>query len=139
MPGLKIDMKGLDKTLAKLDMKKFNERVEDEIHGFGLDVERDAKLLCPVDEGLLKGSIFQDPKEMSVVVGVRADYAAYVEFGTGRFAAAEVAKLPPEWQEYARTYYVNGKGRLPAQPFFYPAYEENRLQLIKNLKELLNA
>ena len=189
--GLNISIKGLDETLAKLDIKKFEKVIESEIHTFGLNVEQDAKQLCPVDEGHLKGSVFQEPKRLGVEVGVRANYAAYVEFGTRKFATAYVSTLPSDWQAYASQFKGKGGGSMDefiqsimawvlrkgigggrttggnlsrsrssddamqqaaynialyilrngikAQPFLYPAFEENRIILIKNLKELLNA
>lgn len=48
--------------------------------------------------------------------------AAYLEFGTGNFAAAYVPGIPKDWQELAQTFYVNGLGRMPASPYLYPAF-----------------
>ena len=45
---------------------------------------------------------------------------AYVEFGTGQSAQALVPTLPKEFQDIARTFYINGQGRLIAKPYFYP-------------------
>jgi hypothetical protein len=63
--------------------------------------------------------------------------SAYVEFGTGVYAANYVPSLPPEIQEYARTFYVNGKGTLPATPFLFNSFLEERVELIKRIKEIL--
>lgn len=48
--------------------------------------------------------------------------AAYLEFGTGNFAAAYVPGIPKDWQELAQSFYVNGLGRMPASPYLYPAF-----------------
>ena len=141
--GITIKVTGMDKTLAKLDaMKGLEQDLSDELAAFGMDVARDAKQVCPVDEGYLKNSIFFDASWLKVEIGARANYAAYVEFGTRKFAAAEVATLPPDIQAYAAQF----KGRpnllatgMRARPFLFPSYETNRLKLIKRLKELFNA
>lgn len=143
MAGFKMDMAGLDKVLAKLDVKKFEQEIEGELHAFGLDVKRDAQDILARDlkysNGGLNTHIFSVPGDMSVKIIATKDYAAYVEFGTGRFAALYVPSIEPEWQEYARSFYINGQGRMRPTPFLYPAFEKNKIELIKRLKNLLNA
>ena len=101
MSGTFIKIEGLDKTLARFDIKKFEPQVQTSFNNFGIRVELTAKSLVPVDEGRLKNSIFQDPSRLAVTVGASADYAAYLEFGTRKFAAKYVATLPQNWREFA--------------------------------------
>lgn len=101
MAGTFIKIEGLDKTLARFDIKKFEPQVQTSFNNFGIRVELTAKSLVPVDEGRLKNSIFQDPSRLAVTVGASADYAAYLEFGTRKFAAAYVNSLPAQWKELA--------------------------------------
>lgn len=55
-----------------------------------MDVERDAKMFCPVDTGNLRGSISTSFSgdgrggSMSAEIGPTASYGSYVEFGTSR-------------------------------------------------------
>ena len=54
----------------------------------GLVAEGYAKKLCPVDTGNLRNSITHtvtDVNEQATYVGSNAEYAAYVELGTGVF------------------------------------------------------
>jgi len=140
MPGISINMEGLDKTLAKLDVKKLSQDIEGELHAFGMNVMQDAISNVSKTKFIeLMQAIKQEPLPMAVKVVVLKSYAAYVEFGTGRFAALYVPSIEPEWQAYARTFYINGQGRLPASPYLYPAFEKNKIELIKRLKTLLNA
>jgi len=196
MPGgFTIELKGLNEVLAKLDVKKFEKVIEEEIHDFGLNVKADAinniSLNGTTDEGKLVGSIFAVPEKMAVHIGASASYAGYIEFGTRKFAAAYVSSLPQDWKAYAATMKGKGGGNMDqfiqaimawvqrkgigalktksgnnstsaasydamqqaaywialnilrngikAQPFLFPAFEKNRIQLIKNLKSLLNA
>lgn len=50
------------------------------------DIERDAKILAPVDTGFLKNSISSDIRALTAIVGPTASYASYVEFGTSRMS-----------------------------------------------------
>ena len=106
------------------------EVVGTEIEAFGYDVARDAKMNTPVDLGGLRNSIMNDYLDYRTTITVAANYAAYVEFGTGSFAATYVPSLPPAIQAYAMTFFKTGKGRLPAHPFLFPAYFKN-LPLLK--------
>jgi len=45
--------------------------------------------------------------------------------------------LPKDWQAYAKSFFISGKGRVPAHPFMFPAYEQERPKLIKRVKKLL--
>lgn len=134
--GATIKIEGLEKTLARFDIKKFEPKIQECFDKFGLSVELEAKQAVIVDEGRLKNSIFQEPGRLSSTVGASADYAAYIEFGTGPYAAKYVSILPKQWQELAMTFYVNGKGRLPAHPFLYPAFNTAKDELIKNLNKI---
>lgn len=106
-----------------------------EIEAFGWDVVNDAKRNTPVDLGGLRNSISHDYLNSRTTITVAANYAAYVEFGTGTFAATYVPSLPPAIQAYAMTFFKTGKGRLPAKPFLFPAYFKN----LALLKERLSA
>ncbi len=110
MGGSFIKIEGLDKALARFDVKSFREKVLPEMSRFAANIEQDAKQYVPVDEGLLKSSIFAetDAANLTLTVGARAKYASYVEFGTRKFAAAYVSTLPAQWQQLAAT--TKGKG-----------------------------
>lgn len=131
-----IKIEGLDKTLARFDIKKFEPQIQTCFDKFGLRVELESKQAVIVDDGRLKNSIFQEPGRLSSTVGASADYAAYVEFGTGPYAAKYVSILPKQWQELAMTFYVNGKGRLPAHPYLYPSFNKAKDKLIEDLNKI---
>lgn len=50
-------------------------------------VENTAKENCPVDTGVLRGSITHEVKDGQGTVGTNVEYAEYVEFGTSKMAA----------------------------------------------------
>lgn len=101
MGGSVIKIEGLEKTLARFDVKKYEPQVQLCFDKFGIRVELVAKQMAPVDEGHLKGAIFQQPGRLEVTVGCSVNYAAFLEFGTRKFAASYVATLPATWQELA--------------------------------------
>lgn len=110
MSTVNIKIQGLDKALARLDIKKYEPQIQQCFDKFGLRVELEAKQRAPVDEGHLKGSIFQQPGRLSSTVGCSVDYAAYLEFGTRKFAASYVASLPQDWQTLAASKRGGGGG-----------------------------
>ena len=65
-------------------------------------IEGDAKRLCPVDTGTLKGSITGDNDDKSAVIGTNVEYAAPQEFGTNKMAAN--AFLEPAATQNAAAY-----------------------------------
>jgi HK97 gp10 family phage protein len=109
--SIKFNFKGFDKALANIDKanKTQIKGLEDALENFGITTVREAKQRVPVDEGRLRNSIsYQRKKGLFVEVIAQVDYAAYVEFGTRKFAAQYVSKLPNDWQTYAATF--KGKG-----------------------------
>lgn len=66
-----------------------------------------------------------------------APIAAYVNFGTGTFAAQYLAGMPSDIQALAREYYVNGKGRLPSNPYLTAPYIRERKKFTENLKKIV--
>lgn len=102
--SIKIKVTGLDKVLAELDVEKIKKQQKIALTSFGLRVVATAQQKAPVDEGRLRAAIYSEVKPDGVHVGCTVDYAAYIEFGTRKFAAAYVATLPPTWQQFAATF-----------------------------------
>lgn len=137
MSSFNVQISGLNKVIERFKQlpKEVEDKLQLRLNEFAINTANDAKELCPVNEGNLRLKIHPDLKRLQVSVVVAADYAAYVEFGTGIFAEKYLAGKPPEIQKYARQFFINGKGRLPAHPFLIPAFEKNIIELEKKLKE----
>ena len=84
--------------------------INEELKDFGNNTVTDAKRRAPVNDGYLVNHISSDHNDLEVIVTVAADYAAYVEFGTKRFAAEYVSRLPPDWQTFAAKFKGRGNG-----------------------------
>jgi HK97 gp10 family phage protein len=84
---MSIEIKGLKEVIGNLN--KYSARVAKEIDATLTDgankIEERAKMLVPVDEGLLRGNIYADtaiPFQKAIVANTF--YAPYIEFGTGQ-------------------------------------------------------
>lgn len=64
------------------------------------------------NNGHLAGSISGSVTGMQAKIVVASNYAAYIEFGTRKFAAKYVATLPSDWKTYAATFKGKGGGTL---------------------------
>lgn len=64
-----------------------------------LAVERDAKVLCPVDTGNLRNSISMSYADLRAEIGPTAYYGVFVEFGTSRMAPE--AFMGPSFDRHA--------------------------------------
>lgn len=92
------------KEMPKVAKKQVFEAYQD----FAFATEIEAKQLAPTNDwklrGSIKGSAFMKDGLIVAEVSVGVFYAAYVEFGTRKFAAAHVSKLPADWQAFAAQY-----------------------------------
>lgn len=142
MSGISINLRGYEDAIKALNIDKIEQEISDELNACGFDIARDAKnnlsLNGTTDLGFLANAIDAVPGHLKVEVIAHKDYAAYVEFGTGPYAATYLLSIEPEWRDIARIYFVNGKGRMPAQPYLHPAFEKNILLLMKKLKALFS-
>jgi HK97 gp10 family phage protein len=112
---MQIEVKGLDTLIKKFDKlaSDAKEQVQAELNDWADTTAQNAKSLVSEnssDEGLLLRSINPNYGNGSASVTASAKYAAYVEFGTRKYAAAYVSSLPADWQTYAATFKGNTGG-----------------------------
>jgi HK97 gp10 family phage protein len=103
------DLNRIQKKLSSADAR-MTKAAQTEITRTAFAIETGAKRRCPVDEGRLRSSIRTDLKKLAADIGTNVEYAPFVEFGTVKQRA---------------------------QPYLFPAYEQERKKMIKNLKTLL--
>lgn len=108
MAGSVIKIEGLEKTLARFDVKKYEPQIQQCFNNFGIRVQNQAIQAAPVDESGIKNSIRQDPIKLGSEITVGANYASFQEFGTRKFAAAYISTLPADWQTFARQFKGGG-------------------------------
>jgi HK97 gp10 family phage protein len=112
------------------------EIVQEELNVTIDDIYNQSQTKAPADMGGgggIRSSAYKDVGQLTGVVGYRNRYAAYQEFGTGT-----KVKIPKGLEDYSMTFYVNGKGRLPANPFLFPAFFEQTKKFVERIgKELV--
>jgi hypothetical protein len=105
----KVEVKGLDATIKKFETlaQRTQDDVQASLNDFGDRVEEMSKRLVSAnssDEGALLRSISKQYGNGNVSIKASAKYAAYIEFGTRKYAASYVGSLPPDWASYAATF-----------------------------------
>jgi len=121
--NIKIDQSDLSKLKKKLDnLRAFeSQKLSNELGKTALDISRMAKQTAPVDSGTLKQSIKAERKGKTVEVIAGANYAPYVEFGTGGSVDLNDMTQLGIPASYAAQF--KGKGirdvNLPARPIFF--------------------
>ena len=164
-------IKGLDKVLKKLS--KFGDEADKSIllltRSNAQEIAADAKRNAPVNFGKLRQSIVSEQvnekDSLSYVVGVNAEYGAYVEFGTGakvqvpsefsdmaaRFKGGRGGSFEQGLQaikDWCKAKGINQSAAYPifmsilntginAQPYLYPAWVKGKAKYLKDLKDEL--
>lgn len=143
-----MSVQNVDKLLRKL--KRMDIDVNDTLAPImarqAKFVQGTAKDLCPVDLGQLRNSIRTTTRKskykVTALVHTNTEYAAYVEFGTGKVGeTTPVANKYPGPLSYKQTKW---RARIPdvgwryvagqsAQPFLYPALKNNESKVRDNI------
>jgi hypothetical protein len=135
-----IKVKGMEAVgnAIKAQEKKVVDFLQDQIQEFTVGTHNMASRLAPVDEGGLKQKIQFSVGVLTGKVNVNIFYAAFQEFGTGKYARAYVPSLPTEWQDLAAQYKgKNIEGGVKPVKYLITAFEHYKEILIRNLKEEL--
>lgn len=139
---LKISGRGFDVAVAQLSKKaELQLRKVDAIMEQNIaDAAVAAKANLDAKYSSLASSISNVKKgELDYQLRADKDYAAYVEFGTGPWAAKYVPSLEPEWQELAKSYQTMTPGNLEESPYLYPAVKDMWSKMIKEIQKATNA
>ena len=144
---LSIPKAELNKALSEIERAKtkYEKNVANELFRGALNIESGAKRNIASHDfktftGNLRASIQSkiDKQNISADVVVNAHYGAYVEFGTGRYAASYLSKREPE--EIAEASKFKGRGikehNMPQRPYFFPAYYAERPKIVERIKRV---
>jgi hypothetical protein len=112
---IKVQIAGFDALINKIDKMSADAQIDVQLalNDWADRTSMDAKQLVSSnssDEGGLLNSIHPQYGKMTASVVASANYAAYIEFGTRKFAAAYVGTLPADWAQYASTFKGKGTG-----------------------------
>ena len=111
-----------------------------QIERSAINIEREAKNLCPVDDQILRPSIEKkvtatdSGRVLEAEVGTKVEYAPFVEFGTGSGVS-----VPAGQEEFAMQFKgkTGRKRNYPARPFLFPAWERERPKFVKSMEAIL--
>jgi hypothetical protein len=138
MISLKMSgMDGIKKAIATKN-KALIEGIDMEIKASCMDINAAQVTRAPIDTGKLRQSLgWEKEADLNyslVSKGMGAEYAPYIEFGTGGMVDIP-ANLSTEASKF------KGKGlrrvNMKAQPFFFAPFFEKKKDLIKNIIRLL--
>lgn len=121
---LNVNVEGNDKIVKAIKefVVKNIEELEDEVQVFADNVQLKSAQRVRRNFGILANSQYKSVNGLNAEVGFTANYAAYVEFGTGG-----MVDVPSGLEEYAIQFKGAGikQVNLPARPFlFNSAFEE---------------
>ena len=125
----------LDKLFDKLDDIQ-NVDLTTPLNKACLIVENTAKQNCPVDTGELRASITYNIQGKTGEVGTNVEYAPYVEYGTGVFAAAGNGRQDRWSYQDAKGDWHSTIGQRP-QPYLQPALDSNKDKIVDLFKDYL--
>jgi HK97 gp10 family phage protein len=111
-----------------------------QIERSAINIEREAKNACPVDDQILRPSIAKkvtatdSGRVLEAEVGTNVEYAPFVEFGTGSGVS-----VPAGQEEFAMQFKgkTGRKRNYPARPFLFPAWERERPKFVKSMEAIL--
>jgi len=139
--GFTVEFKGLKETIVKLG--DAGDEIKAKVDfAIGVNTEAmasEAKQRAPVDTGRLRSSISSNKvKDYLYELVAQVDYAPYLEFGTGNFAATYVKSIEPEWEQLAAQFIKTGNGTIKERPYLYPSYKRILPILYKDLEQIVD-
>jgi hypothetical protein len=138
--ALDIEINGIKETFDKIksDFSKISNEIDMELGDGVQKIVSEAKTKVPANFSRLATSLyFTKLGKFNYRFGSNVNYAAYVEFGTGKFAAEYVPSIDPEWQKYAKTFQTSRPGKLPSSPYLYPSYIIGFKNILNNINIIL--
>ncbi len=122
----------------KDEVSKRTAMIDQEIAAHGELMATSAKQLAPFDTGRLRGSIsLKKEGFMRYQLVAQTDYAAYMEFGTGRYAASYVPTLDEEWQKIAAQFKRGPGSNVPPFGYMNRSVKAYLPSLIKAINKVL--
>ncbi len=136
---MRVQITGLESSLKKLkdNYDKAAQEIDAEMAATSESIVTTAKQILPANFGQLRSSLYSRGGKFNYVVGSNLDYAAYIEFGTGPYAARYVPSLEQEWQKYAATFKKEQPGNSVQHPYFYPSIKSWTIVLLDNIKRII--
>jgi len=135
--GLDIELQGVDALLKRMQDRSDNmakiidKTMSDNIANINEQQKKNCAAVAYDTGTLVAGNEMWRDGQMKFVLRNDIEYAPYVEFGTGG-----MVRVPPGLEEIAIQFKGLGikEVNLPARPFFFRAFFENKDKMIQNIK-----
>jgi len=140
--SLKFDIRGFDEIKKALDKKveAVTKGVDAEMDRTVFDINAKQVSYTPVDTGLLSSrNNFDVSKPLNMTLTNDAEYAGYVEFGTGGYVFWGEWWVEGSIETTAATWKGKGirKVNLYPRPFFYRAFFEEVPKMLMRIKKVI--
>jgi hypothetical protein len=123
---LTINMTGFESLQKEIKETVTKQDIQGALLDSVLLVEREAKIRCPVQFGILRDSITHHKiSDLTYEIGAYAKYADYIEFGTMSHWVEPTNKQALHWKIKGEDFFSKGhmvsgiKVGTPEQPFIY--------------------
>ena len=132
-------LQAFNRLLDKIDIE-VDKIIKETLLFSANEILQDALSRLPVGSGNVKASFAISSEDNGYRVTIFSDeeVAAYIEFGTGDYAKAYLAGKPQEVVDEAIKFFVNGRGKMPAQPYLFPAYLARRDKIVELIDYKIN-
>lgn len=138
---IRVSLQGMDKLQKAIESKNkaLIEGVDNELGKTVKEINAVQVTRAPIDSGKLRQSIdTENPSPLTYSLlsgGMGAEYAPYIEFGTGG-----MVDIPKGLEAEAGQF--KGRGvrqvNMKAQPFFFAPFFEEKNNLLKRLQKILD-
>ena len=138
--ALNIEITGVKEAFNKVkaNFNKISDEIDMEMGDGILKIVTQAKTLVPANFSRLRTSLYVNKLgKFNYEFGSNVNYAAYVEFGTGKYAATYVPTIEPEFQRFALTYKTSNPGNLISSPYLYPSIIIGQENILKNINQIV--
>lgn len=138
--ALNIEITGVKEAFDKVkaNFNKISDEIDMEMGDGILKIVTQAKTLVPANFSRLRTSLYVNKLgKFNYEFGSNVNYAAYVEFGTGKYAATYVPTIEPEFQRFALTYKTSNPGNLISSPYLYPSIIIGQQNILKNINQIV--
>jgi hypothetical protein len=141
-------IRGFNDSLNQIDNAFIQriDKIEKEFRKSMSKIAQNAKRDAPIDvlgphPGQLADSIsWDEPGKLSYELRADVPYAAFVEFGTGKYARKQLSSREggQYWRDIAKPFQGDKDGNMPAQPFFYNNIRKELPRLRERIAKILS-
>ena len=138
--ALNIEITGVKEAFDKVkaNFNKISDEIDMEMGDGILKIVTQAKTLVPANFSRLRTSLYVNKLgKFNYEFGSNVNYAAYVEFGTGKYAATYVPTIEAEFQRFALTYKTSNPGNLISSPYLYPSIIIGQQNILKKINQIV--